>query len=162
MFLVLLLLVYGSAIHQHLERRLNQMATVQEATQALLDALTAKELAEKAYDEAKALVIKTYAKEGITESELAELRVAVVPAQTRSWDLDKLKKLVTPAQFRKLTVPKVDVKAWDSAEGRNEIPKRVIKAVVSFSDSVRVLVRPAKGAEKPVRVSKSKSKTEVA
>lgn len=131
------------------------MATVQEATQAFLDALTAKELAEQAYDEAKALVVETYAEAGISESELAELRVLVVPSQTRSWDLDKLKKLVTPAQFRKLTVPKVDTKAWDSAEGRNEIPKRVIKAVVSFTDSVRVLVRPAKGAEKPVRASKT-------
>lgn len=131
------------------------MATVQEATQAFLDALTAKELAEQAYDEAKALVVATYNEAGISESELAELRVLVVPSQTRSWDLDKLKKLVSPAQFRKLTVPKVDTKAWDSAEARNEIPKRVIKAVVSFTDSVRVLVRPAKGAEKPVRASKT-------
>lgn len=131
------------------------MATIQEATQAFLDALTAKELAEKAHEEAKALVIKTYAENGITESELAELRVMVVSAQTRSWDLDKLKKLVTPAQFRRLTIPKVDVKAWDSAELKNEIPKRVLKAVVSVSDSLRVLVRPAKGAEKPVRASKT-------
>jgi hypothetical protein len=131
------------------------MATVEQATQAFLDALTAKELAEQAYDEAKALVIEKYAEAGISESELAELRVLVVPSQTRSWDTDKLKKLVTPAQFRRLTKAKVDTKAWDSALEKGEIPNRVIKAVVSFTDSVRVLVRPAKGAEKPVRVSKT-------
>jgi hypothetical protein len=131
------------------------MATVEQATQAFLDALTAKELAEQAYDEAKALVVETYAEAGISESELAELRVLVVPSQTRSWDTDKLKKLVSPAQFRRLTKPKVDTKAWDSADEKGELPKRVIKAVVSFTDSVRVLVRPAKGAEKPVRVSKT-------
>lgn len=133
------------------------MATVQQATQALLDALTAKELAEQAYDEAKALVIKTYADNGISESELAELRVMVVPASTRSWDTDKLKKLVTPAMFRRLTKPKVDTKAWDSVTEKGELTNRVIKAVVSVTESVRVLVRPAKGAEKPVRVSKTES-----
>ena len=133
------------------------MATVQQATQALLDALTAKELAEQAYDEAKALVIKTYADNGISESELAELRVMVVPASTRSWDTDKLKKLVTPAMFRRLTKPKVDTKAWDSVTEKGELTSRVIKAVVSVTESVRVLVRPAKGAEKPVRVSKTES-----
>jgi hypothetical protein len=131
------------------------MATIQEATQAFLDALTAKELAEEAHDKAKELVIKTYAEAGITESELHELKVMVVSAETRSFDANKLKELVTPAQFRRLTKPKVDVKAWDSAEGKNEIPKRVIKAVVSFTESVRVLVRPAKGAEKPVRVTQT-------
>jgi len=130
------------------------MATVEQATKAFLDALTAKELAEQAYDEAKSLIIETYAEAGINESELAELRVLVVPSQNRSWDTDKLKKLVSPAVFRRLTKPKVDTKAWDSAEAKNEIPKRVIKAVVSFTESVRVLVRPAKGAEKPVKVSK--------
>jgi len=135
------------------------MATVKQATQAFLDALTAKELAEKAHDEAKALVIKTYAEAGISESEIAEIRVLVVPTQTRSWDTSKLKKLVTPAQFRRLTTAKVDTKAWDSATKRNEIPNRVIKAVVSFTDSVRVLVRPAKGADKPVRVTSDESET---
>jgi len=134
------------------------MATVQQATQAFLDALTAKELAEQAYDEAKALVVATYAENNISESELAELRVLVVPSQTRSWDTDKLKKLVTPAMFRRLTKPKVDTKAWDSADEKGEIPNKVIKAVVSFTESVRVLVRPAKGAEKPVRVSKTSEK----
>lgn len=130
-------------------------AKVHLVTQAFLDALTAKELAETAYNEAKALVVATYAEQGISEAEVAELRVLVVPEQRRAWDTEKLKKLVTPAQFRRLTKPKVDTKAWDSAELKNEIPKRVIKACVSFSDSVRVLVRPAKGAEKPVRVGKA-------
>ena len=138
------------------------MATIQQATQAFLDALTAKELAEQAYDEAKALVVQTYAENGITETELAELRVVVVPEQRRSWDTEKLKKLVTPAQFRRLTKAKVDTKAWDSALEKGEIPNRVIKAVVSFTESVRVLVRPAKGAEKPVRASKTEKASETA
>lgn len=130
---------------------------VNETVKAYLDALTLKERAEKAHDEAREVLIDTLATHGLDEVALEEFTVKVTPAERRSFDLDKLKEAVTPAVFRKVTKPAIDTRAWDSSVEKGEIPKKVIKAVVGITASVRVLVRPTKGADKPKQVSASKS-----
>jgi len=131
-------------------------AEVTQATEAFLKAVTAKEQAEIAYEEARQLLLDTYAVEGIDSHTHAELTVSVSPSPRRSWSLDKLKELVSPAVFRRVTKPAIDTKAWDSAVEKGEIPAKVIKAVVDTTDTVRVLVKPAKGAEKPASAKPAK------
>lgn len=125
---------------------------VQEAVKGFLDSLTIKERADEAHEEARTLLVDTLATYGLDEASLDEVTIKVVPAERRSFDLAKLREAVTPALFRKVTKPAVDIKAWDSSVEKGEIPKKVIKAVVSITNSVRVLVQPTKGAEKPKAV----------
>lgn len=129
---------------------------VSQATEAFLKAVTAKEQAEIAYDEARELLLDAYAISGIDSHTFAELTVSVSPSPRRSWSLDKLKEAVSPALFRRVTKPAIDTKAWDSAIAKGEIPAKVIKAVVETTDTVRVLVKPAKGAVKPAEVNSVK------
>ena len=124
------------------------------ATEAFLKATTAKEQAELAYDEARKVFLDTLSANGLTEVTYADLRITASPATRRSWDLDTLKKHLTPAMFRRVTQPAIDTKAWDSAVEKGEISAKVIKAVVEVATSVRVLVKPAKGAQKPATASK--------
>lgn len=131
--------------------------SVQESVKAYLDALTLKERAEKAHDEAREILIGTLASHGLDEVALEEFTVKVSPAERRSFDLEKLREAVTPALFRRVTKPSVDTRAWDSAVEKGEIPKKVIKAVVDVTSSVRVLVRPTKGAEKPKQAKTKQS-----
>jgi hypothetical protein len=126
-----------------------EMKEVSLATEAFLKAVTAKEQAEIAYDEARLLLLDSFAMAGVDSHTFAELTVSVSPSPRRSWALDKLKDAVSPALFRRLTKPAIDTKAWDSAVEKGEISPKVIKTVVDTSDTVRVLVKPAKGAEKP-------------
>jgi hypothetical protein len=93
---------------------------------------------------------------GIDSHTFAELTVSVSPSPRRSWSLDKLKEAVSPALFRRVTKPAIDTKAWDSAIAKGEIPAKVIKTVVETTDTVRVLVKPAKGAMKPADVKPAK------
>lgn len=122
---------------------------VSEAVKGYLDALTLKERAEQAHDEARQILLDTLAENGIDEVALDEVTVKVSPAERRSWDLEKLRKHITPALFRKVTKPAIDTKAWDSSVDKGEIPAKVIRACVEITNSVRVLVRPTKGADKP-------------
>jgi hypothetical protein len=78
------------------------------------------------------------------------LRVALSPRERRSFSVEKLRSLVSPALFRKVTKATVDTKAWDASVENGAIAKTTIKAVVSTTDYIAVLVTPAKGAEKPV------------
>ena len=134
-------------------------AEVTQVTEAFLKAVTAKELAEIAYEEARQLLLDTYAVEGIDTHTHAELTVSVSPSPRRSWSLDKLKELVSPAVFRRVTKPAIDTKAWDSAVDKGEIPAKIVRACVDIATSVRVLVRPAKGADKPATATKPKAKS---
>lgn len=122
---------------------------IQQAVEAYLLALTAKEKAEQAHETARELLVGVFATHGIDEFTHEEIKVAVSPSERRSFALDKLRKAVSPALFRKVTKPSVDTKAWDSAVEKGEIPSRVIKSVVEITNYVRVLVKPAKGAVKP-------------
>lgn len=124
--------------------------TTIKATEAYLAALSAKERAEQAVEEAKSLLLASYAEAGITESECGELRVALSPRERRSFSVEKLRKAITPTLFRKVTKATVDPKMWDAAIADGAIPAKVIKSVVSVTEYVAVLVTPAKGAEKPV------------
>lgn len=123
--------------------------TINQAVEAFLTALTAKEQAEQAHDEARELLIATFASEGVSEAEFAELNVKVSPAERRSFSVEKLREQLSPALFRKVTKPAIDTKAWDSAVDKGEITKKVIKSCVEITNSVRVLVKPAKGSVKP-------------
>ena len=126
------------------------------AVEAFLTALTAKEQAEKAHEEARQLLIQVFAENGISEIDHAELSVKVSPADRRSFDTDKLRDLVSAPLFRTITKPSVDTSAWDRAVKEGKLSAKVIKACVSVTSSVRVMVKPAKGAIKPA------SKVEVA
>lgn len=122
---------------------------VTKATEAFLNALTAKEQADKAHEEARELMLTVFAKHGVSETDCAELNVKVSPAERRSFDVDKLRDLVSAPLFRTITKPSVDTSAWDRAVKEGKVSAKVIKACVSVTSSVRVLVRPAKGAVKP-------------
>jgi len=129
------------------------------ATEAFLKALTAKELAEQAHEEARKVLLDALAVQGLTEVVYADLKITATPADRRSWDLDTLKKHLTPAMFRRVTKPAIDTKAWDSAVDKGEIPAKIVRACVDIATSVRVLVRPAKGADKPATATKPKAKS---
>lgn len=126
-------------------------------TAAFLKAVTAKEQAELAYEETRKALLDAYAIAGIDSHTHAELTVTLSPSPRRNWSLDKLKELVSPALFRRVTKPVIDTKAWDSAVEKGEVPAKVIKAVVESTDTVRVLVKPAKGADKPAKPVKAKA-----
>jgi hypothetical protein len=79
------------------------------------------------------------------------LSVKVSPAERRSFDVDKLRDQISAPLFRTVTKPSVDTSAFDRAIKEGKIPAKVIRACVSVTSSVRVLVRPTKGAEKPAR-----------
>ena len=128
---------------------------INEITEAFLKALTIKEQAEQAHEEARQLLIAIYAKHGISENDHAELNVKVVPAERRSFDADKLRDLISAPLFRAVTKASVDTSAWDKAVKEGKVPNKVIKAVVTISDSIRVLVKPAKGAVKPASRAKA-------
>lgn len=132
---------------------------VKQAVKGYLDSLTVKERAEEAHEEAREILIETLAVHGLSEVEMEEFTVKVAPTERRSFDLEKLKSLVSPAMFRRITKPSVDVRAWDSAVDKGEISSKVIRTCVEISESVRVLVRPTKGAEKPKSVKASKKAT---
>ncbi len=128
---------------------------VKEAVKGYLDSLTLKERADEAHDEARQILVDTLAAHGLSEVEMDELTVKVSPTERRSFDIEALRKHLTPALFRKVTKPSVDTKAWDSSVSKGEVSKKVIKACVEVSNSVRVLVRPTKGADKPKSVKAS-------
>lgn len=122
---------------------------VKEVTEAFLNALSVKEQADLAHEEARKLLIAVYAKHGVDTLDYAEINIKVSPSERRSWDTDKLRELISTALFSRVTKPTVDTHAWDRAVKEGKVSNKVVKAVVSVTDSVRVLVRPAKGAEKP-------------
>jgi hypothetical protein len=122
-------------------------------TEAYLAALTAKERAEKALEDAKAVLTEAYNEAGITETEIGEVRVAVSPRERRSFSVEKLRKAVSPTLFRKVTKSSVDTRLWDASVEKGEIDRKTIKAVVTTTAFVAVLVTPTKGAEKPVSKS---------
>ena len=124
----------------------------EKAVKNYLDALTAKERADELVSEAKETLVKAFASEGIENLALDEVTVSASPRQRRSWDLAKLRKLVTPAVFRKVTKPAVDTSAWDSAVEKGELQNKTIKQVVEITDYVAILVKPTKGADKPTKV----------
>ena len=128
---------------------------VEQATEAFLQALTLKEQAEQAHEEARELLISVYAQHGVSESECGELAVKISHAERRSFDVDKLRDLISAPLFRAVTKPSVDTSAFDRAVNEGNVSAKVVRACVKVSGSVRVLVRPAKGAEKPI----SKAKT---
>lgn len=135
--------------HTRETKPMGKSEEIQQAVEAYLLALTAKEKAEQAHETARELLVGVFATHGIDEFTHEEIKVAVSPSERRSFALDKLRKAVSPALFRKVTKPSVDTKAWDSAVEKGEIPSRVIKSVVEITNYVRVLVKPAKGAVKP-------------
>ena len=128
---------------------------IEQATEAFLEALSLKEQAEQAHEEARELLVAVYAKHGVNESDCGELSVKVSPAERRSFDVDKLRDQVSAPLFRTITKPSVDTSAFDRAVKEGKVPTKVIKACVSVTSSVRVLVRPAKGAEKPALKTKT-------
>ena len=122
---------------------------IDKATEAFLNALTAKEQAEQAHDEARELMLAVYAKHGVETLDYAEINIKLSPSERRSFDIEKLRDLISAPLFRTITKPSVDTPAWDRAVREGKVPTKVVKAVVSVTSSVRVLVRPAKGAVKP-------------
>jgi hypothetical protein len=128
---------------------------VEQATEAYLQALSLKEQAEKAHDEARELLIIVYAEFGVTDAECGELAVKVSPAQRRSFDVEKLREQVSAPLFRAITKPSVDTSAFDRAVSEGKVSAKVVRACTKVTSSVRVLVSSAKGAEKPI----SKAKT---
>lgn len=128
---------------------------VLEVTEAFLNALTARERAEQAHDEARELLLAVYAKHGVDTLDYEEVNIKVSPSERRSYDTEKLRGLISAPLFRTVTKPSVDTPAWDRAVREGKVSPKVVKAVVSVTQSIRVLVRPAKGAEKPATKSKA-------
>jgi len=129
-----------------------------EVTENYLKALTLQEQAEQVLAETKETMLAVFQAEGISETEVNDLVVKVSPSSRRTFDIEKLREKLTPALFRKVTKPTVDTRAWDSAQDKGEISKRIISTCVEVNNFFRVTVKPAKGAEKPA----SKKVSEVA
>jgi hypothetical protein len=120
-----------------------------EATENYLKALTLQEQAEQMLAEVKETMLAVYQAEGISETEVNDLVVKVSASSRRNFDIEKLREKLTPALFRKVTKPTVDTRAWDSAQDKGEISKKVISTCVEVTSFFRVTVKPAKGAQKP-------------
>ena len=124
-------------------------ARVMEATEQYLKALTLQEQAEQMLAEVKETMLAVFQAEGVSEAEVNELVVKVSPSTRRTFDIEKLREKVSPALFRKVTKPTVDTRAWDSAQDKGEITKKVISTCVEVTSFFRVTVKAAKGAQKP-------------
>jgi hypothetical protein len=120
-----------------------------EATENYLKALTLQEQAEQMLAEVKETMLAVYQAEGISETEVNDLVVKVSASSRRTFDIEKLREKLSPALFRKVTKPTVDTRAWDSAQDKGEITKKVISTCVEVTSFFRVTVKPAKGAQKP-------------
>lgn len=129
-----------------------------EATANYLKALTLQEQAEQVLAETKETMLAVFQAEGISEAEVNELVVKVSPSSRRAFDVETLREKLAPALFRKVTKPTVDTRAWDSAQDKGEISKKIIATCVEVTNYFRVTVKPVKGSEKPA----SKKVSEVA
>ena len=127
-----------------------------EATANYLKALTLQEQAEQVLAETKETMLAVFQAEGISEAEVNELVVKVSPSSRRTFDVETLREKLTPALFRKVTKPTVDTRAWDSAQDKGEISKKIIATCVEVTNYFRVTVKPVKGSEKPASKKVSK------
>jgi hypothetical protein len=137
-------------VNYYQEGVLEMSTEVEQVTEAYLKALTLKEQADEACEEARQLLIDTLAGYGVSEVECGEVTVKVSPTERRTFDVDKLRGQVSAPLFRAITKPSVDTSAFDRAVSEGKLTSKVIKACVKTSHSVRVLVRATKGAEKPI------------
>lgn len=101
----------------------------------------ARELAEKAEAEAKALVEREFALAGVVSVEVNGMKVSLVEAFRRSFDVEALRGLVSDSVFDAITKVAVEPKAWDKARKAGSIADIVENEVVSGTAYVRLQVQ---------------------
>jgi acetylglutamate kinase len=115
--------------------------------QTLVNAKRTLELAEQAYESAKAQFEAQVAETGEKSVTIDGVTVALVSAERRSFDVAELAKHITASTYQAVTKVSVETKAFDKARKAGDISEITEKAVVTITHYNQVRVTEAKSAE---------------
>jgi hypothetical protein len=115
--------------------------------QILVNAKRALELAEQAYDSAKAQFEAQVAETGEKSVTVDGVTVSLVSAERRSFDVAELAKHITASTYQTVTKVSVEPKAFDIARKAGEITEATEKAVTTITHYNQVRVTEAKSAK---------------
>jgi len=115
-----------------------------------IDALVAQERAEQAVTDAKALLCEIAGDEGTDEIFVGDKKIKIIESVRRNFVLEKLRKLVTPKIFDRVTKSAIDTKAFDEAVKQGVITAKQEQGCVepTFYTQVRVSLALGKTATK--------------
>lgn len=115
--------------------------------QTLVNAKRALELAEQAYESAKAQFEAQVAETGEKSVTVDGVTVALVSAERRTFDVAELAKHITASTYEAVTKVSVDPKAFDKARKSGDITEATETAVVTITHYNQVRVTEAKTAK---------------
>jgi hypothetical protein len=129
------------------------MATIQEKVAVqYLSAKKAVEMAEKAMATAKQLLEDTYAEQGITETTVDGMKVAIVEATRRTFDANALRGLIVATTFDAVTKTAVEPKAFDKAVKAGTIAPEVEAQVTTGTAYTRITTTEVAEAEVAIAI----------
>jgi coenzyme F420-reducing hydrogenase alpha subunit len=114
--------------------------------QTLINAKRTLELAEQAYESAKAQFEAQVAETGEKSVTVDGMTVALVSAERRAFDTAELAKHITASTYEAVTKVSVDPKAFDKARKSGDITEATETAVVTITRYNQVRVSEAKTA----------------
>lgn len=114
--------------------------------QTLINAKRTLELAEQAYESAKAQFEAQVAETGEKSVTVDGMTVALVSAERRAFDTAELAKHITASTYEAVTKVSVDPKAFDKARKSGDITEATESAVVTITRYNQVRVTEAKSA----------------
>ena len=114
--------------------------------QTLINAKRTLELAEQAYESAKAQFEAQVAETGEKSVTVDGMTVALVSAERRAFDTAELAKHITASTYEAVTKVSVDPKAFDKARKAGDITEATESAVVTITRYNQVRVTEAKTA----------------
>ena len=114
--------------------------------QTLINAKRTLELAEQAYESAKAQFEAQVAETGEKSVTVDGMTVALVSAERRAFDTAELAKHITASTYEAVTKVSVDPKAFDKARKAGDITEATETAVVTITRYNQVRVTEAKTA----------------
>jgi coenzyme F420-reducing hydrogenase alpha subunit len=114
--------------------------------QTLINAKRTLELAEQAYESAKAQFEAQVAETGEKSVTVDGMTVALVSAERRAFDTAELAKHITASTYEAVTKVSVDPKAFDKARKSGDITEATESAVVTITRYNQVRVTEAKTA----------------
>lgn len=115
--------------------------------QTLLNAKRTLELAEQAYESAKAQFQAQVAETGEKSVTVDGFTVSLVSAERRSFDVAELAKHISASTYQAVTKVSVDNKAFDKARKAGDITEATEQAVVTITHYDQVRVTEAKSAQ---------------
>jgi coenzyme F420-reducing hydrogenase alpha subunit len=114
--------------------------------QTLINAKRTLELAEQAYESAKAQFEAQVAETGEKSVTVDGMTVALVSAERRAFDTAELAKHITASTYEAVTKVSVDPKAFDKARKSGDITEATEQSVVTITRYNQVRVTEAKTA----------------